>query len=368
MNNSIRQEFPSCATPVASVEYSELGVEEQEKILLLQQAILESVALGGDHMDVIDSVCKLEEKLLPNSVGSVMLLDADRQRLNVYAAPSIPPEGIAQLNGLVPGPNAGSCGNVIYRQEPVFVSDTLTDPRWSQLRQLAVNFGLMSCWSMPIRSAGGKVIGTFALSSFERRSPTSFHRKLLEIGAFIIGIVLEQNKAQALLRLSAQVFEGSSEAIMITDTEQRIVRVNRVFTKVTQYGEDEIIGKIPSILSSGMHDAVFYQSMWDSLAHFDHWQGEVLNKRRNGEIYPEWLSISSVRDAAGKLTNYVAMFSDITDRKATEARIEFLAYHDALTGLPNYQLLRDRLELANPMQSVQSPKWRCFILIWITSR
>ena len=356
MNINTELNAPACATPVTSVEYSELSASEQEKILLLQQAILESMAHGSDHMDVINHVCQLEEQLLPNSVGSVMLLDADGSHLNVYAAPSIPPAGVAQLNGLVPGPHAGSCGNVIYRQEPIFVSDTLTDPRWSDLRELAVNFGLMACWSMPIRSVNGKIIGTFALSSFEHRSPSPFHRKLLEIGAYIIGIVLEQNKTQESLRLSAKVFDGSSEAIMITDTEQHIVTVNRAFTKVTQYRADEIIGKTPSILSSSRHDAAFFSSMWQSLENFGHWQGEIWNRRKNGEIYPEWLTISSVHDTAGKLTNYVAIFSDISDRKSAEARIEFLAYHDALTGLPNYQLLRDRLELAMPYAERSSAK------------
>ncbi|MDP2804544.1 MAG: diguanylate cyclase, partial [Gallionellaceae bacterium] len=344
MTSTSSAEVTSCATPVSLVEYSELSSFEQEKILLLQQAILESVARGGDHMAMINSVCKLEEQLLPNSVGSVMLLDANREYLNVYAAPSIPPEGHAQLNGLKPGPNAGSCGNVIYRQEPVFVSDTLTDPRWSDLHDLAVNFGLMACWSMPIRSSGGNVIGTFALSSFEYRAPAPFHRKLLEVGAAMIGIVLEQYYAQESLRLSAQVFDGSNEAIMITDTEQRIVRVNRAFSKVTQYSAVEVIGKQPNILSSGRHDALYFQAMWHSLEKFGHWQDEIWNKRKDGEIFPEWLSISVVRDTEGKLTHYVGMFSDISDRKAIEAKVEFLAYHDALTGIPNRVLLGDRMK------------------------
>ncbi len=344
MESTSAADFTSCSTPVSAVEYSALSSLEQEKILLLQQAILESVARGGDHMAIINSVCKLEEQLLPNSVGSVMLLDANREYLNVYAAPSIPPEGQAQLNGLKPGPNAGSCGNVIYRQEPVFVSDTLKDARWNDLHDLAVNFGLMACWSMPIRSSGGSVIGTFALSSFEHRSPAPFHRKLLEVGASMIGIVLEQYNAQESLRLSAQVFDGSSEAIMITDTEQRIVRVNRAFSKVTQYLAVEVIGQQPSILSSGRHDEHYFQAMWQSLENFGHWQGEIWNKRKDGEVFPEWLSISVVRDAEGKLTHYVGMFSDISERKEIEAKVEFLAYHDALTGIPNRVLLGDRMK------------------------
>ena len=105
-----------------------LSHAEQQDILQLQQAILESVAQGHDPLDIINEVCRLEERLLPNAVGSVMLLD-DQGRLNVYAAPSVPAEGIARLQQLCPGPHAGSCGNALYQQQPVFVSDTLMDPR-----------------------------------------------------------------------------------------------------------------------------------------------------------------------------------------------------------------------------------------------
>jgi diguanylate cyclase (GGDEF)-like protein len=184
--------------PAASSErgYSELTEADKERILAFQQAILESIAHGNDHMEIVNSVCTLEEELVPNAVASVMLLD-EKQLLNVYAAPSIPAEGIARLNGLRPGPGAGSCGNVVYCREAIFVSDTATDPRWRDLRQLSIDFDLMACWSVPIYSAGGTIVGTFALSSFERRAPSPFHLKLLDIGASIIGIVLERKAADA---------------------------------------------------------------------------------------------------------------------------------------------------------------------------
>ena len=173
----------NCSNGLSSVGYSTLSVDEQEAILHLQQDILESVARGGETLDLINQVCRLEEKLLPNSVGSVMLMDEDYEHLDVYAAPSVPPEGIARLNGLRPGPGGGSCGNAVFRGEPQFVQNTFTDPRWQDLRQFAYDFNLCSCWSMPVFSAQGKVIGSFALSSFEHRSPSNFHRKLLEIGS-----------------------------------------------------------------------------------------------------------------------------------------------------------------------------------------
>ena len=179
----------------ANAEFCTLTGEEQEKILRLQQSILESVARGDSYLEVIGQVCKLEEQLLPNSVGSAMLLDQHGEALNVLAAPSVPPEGISQLNGLRPGPGGGSCGNVIYRQEPQFVCNTFTDPRWQNVRQLAYDFNLCSCWSVPVYSRERKIIGTFALSSFEHRSPSTFHLRLLEIGASIVSIMLDRNQS-----------------------------------------------------------------------------------------------------------------------------------------------------------------------------
>lgn len=186
---------PSCATPVSPVEYSALSGAEQEKLLQLQQDLLESVAQGGDSATLVNQICKLAEQSLPNSIGSVMLVDKATALLNVYAAPSVPPEGAARLNGLKPGPGGGSCGNAVFRKVPQFVENTFTDPRWENMRDIAKDFNLCSCWSMPIFSSQGNALGTFALSSFEHRNPGNFHRKLLEIGASVIGILLERRQA-----------------------------------------------------------------------------------------------------------------------------------------------------------------------------
>lgn len=340
-----------------SVAYSALSEQEQEQILNLQQAILESVARGvDDHLAVINEVCRLEEQLLPNAVGSVMLMDEAYEFLNVYAAPSVPPEGIAQLNGLRPGPGGGSCGNVVYRQEPQFVNNTFTDPRWQDLRNLAHNFNLCSCWSMPIYSGEHKVVGTFALSSFEHRSPSPFHRKLLEIGASIIGIVLERNKSQESLRLFQKAFDGSEEGFMITDANNRILSVNGAFTQLLGYTRDEVYGKLPSLLASGQHNAAFYEAMWQSIRVFGNWRGEIWNRRKNGEVFPEWLTISAVHDPAGQTTHYIGIFSDISKLKTAEAQIHFLSSHDVLTGLPNLVLFKDRLDTAVAFAARQRSK------------
>jgi diguanylate cyclase (GGDEF)-like protein/PAS domain S-box-containing protein len=155
--------------------------------------------------------------------------------------------------------------------------------------------------------------------------------------------------AEARLRLAARVFAESAEGIIITDAQSCIVEVNRAFETITGYSRAEIAGKNPSLFSSGYHGAEFYRTMWATLHAQGHWQGEIWNRRKNGEVYPEWLSLNAIRDEEGIVCNYVAMFSDITEmkanearRKADEARIQHMAHHDFLTGLPNRFLLNDR--------------------------
>lgn len=145
-------------------------------------------------------------------------------------------------------------------------------------------------------------------------------------------------------RLAEQVLANSREAVMITDTENRIVSVNRAFSTVTGYSEGEVIGKQPNMLASGRHDQNFYQSLWHQLSVEGIWRGEIWDKRKNGEIYPKWLDISAVHDRNGVLSNYIAIFSELTERTNSESQIEFLAYHDSLTRLPNRLLLHDRFK------------------------
>ena len=147
-------------------------------------------------------------------------------------------------------------------------------------------------------------------------------------------------------RLSRIVFDNSLESITITDAQTRIRMVNRAFSDTTGYSADEVIGKTPAILKSGKQGPEFYEALWASLRERGEWRGEIWNKRKNGSIYPEWLNISAVRNHRGEAEYYVAIFTDITERKEREDRITFQAFHDALTGLPNRILFGDRLDQA----------------------
>ncbi len=156
--------------------------------------------------------------------------------------------------------------------------------------------------------------------------------------------VTERRRAQSDLRIAAIAF-NSLEAIAITDHRQVVLRVNAAFTRITGYSSEEASGKVVGrLLRSGRHDAAFYDAMWQQLRAQRHWQGEVWNRRKDGEIYPEWLSITAVVDEEGIVRNYVAVFADITQKKLAEQTIHNLAFYDALTELPNRRLLRERLE------------------------
>jgi len=147
------------------------------------------------------------------------------------------------------------------------------------------------------------------------------------------------------LRISATAF-NVQEGITITDPNGKIMRVNQAFTRLTGYQSHEVIGKTPAILSSGRQDKLFYQAMWQSLKKNGSWQGEIWNRRKDGEVYAEWLTITAVYDHKGRVTHYVGAFLDITQRKQDEEQIRKLAFYDPLTGLPNRRLLMERLEHA----------------------
>ena len=156
--------------------------------------------------------------------------------------------------------------------------------------------------------------------------------------------ITERKAIEADLRIAAAAFDAQ-EAIVITDADGVILRVNQAFIESTGYAAEEIVGRTPRLLKSGRHDAAFYTEMWTSLRQAGGWQGEIWDRRKNGEIYPKWLNITAVKGADGGVTHYVATHTDITERKAAEEKIRDLAFYDPLTRLPNRRLLLDRLHM-----------------------
>ncbi|MEK7810620.1 MAG: diguanylate cyclase, partial [Pseudomonadota bacterium] len=183
--------------------------------------------------------------------------------------------------------------------------------------------GWVSTNKWPLLDHEGRVVGLFGIS----RDITEFIR------------------VESELRIAATAFEAQ-EGIAVTDETGQIIRINSAFTRITGYTPEEAVGKNPRILRSGRHDVHFYEAMWESINNTGSWQGEIWNRRKTGEVYPEYLTITGVKNSKGAVTHYVATFNDITLSKAAAEEVKHLAFYDPLTQLPNRRLLIDRLHQA----------------------
>jgi diguanylate cyclase (GGDEF)-like protein/PAS domain S-box-containing protein len=156
----------------------------------------------------------------------------------------------------------------------------------------------------------------------------------------------ERDRARGQLRLAARLFECSREAILVTDTNRNVISVNRAFTEITGYAPEEVLGRNPRMWSSGRHDDDFYRNLYAAIHGEGYWQGEIWNKRKNGEIFPEWVSISAIKNDRREIANYLCIATDISGRKKDEERLHLLANYDELTALPNRRMFDQRLDYA----------------------
>lgn len=156
--------------------------------------------------------------------------------------------------------------------------------------------------------------------------------------------VTEEKALAQRLRLAEQVFENAGEAIVVTDARLRVVDVNPAYVRVTGFTRHEVMGSRPGMASPGRHERDFYKRMWLEIRQTGQWSGEVWDRRSNGELFPQWLTVSAIKDDRGKVSNYVGIFKDVSSQKAAEEELERMAYYDPLTGLPNRTLFKDRLQ------------------------
>ena len=204
--------------------------------------------------------------------------------------------------------------------------------------------GLESYAGASLYNSRGHPIGILVAMGTHPIKNTHLVRQILRFSASRACVELERLQNSNDLAMAFEVFEDTSEAIMITNGSNQIIATNPAFTKITGYTSGEILGQTPKILKSGRHDSFFYTRMWNALMKDGAWQGEIWNRRKSGEVYPEWLSITTIRDSAGRIVKFISLFSDISDRKASELRIEKLAHYDEITDLPNRTLIKERLD------------------------
>ena len=258
------------------------------------------------------------------------------------------PDGLLlsrQSDGLLIEVNEGFCRLTGYELSPVLDQTSMDLGIWVDLNErkrlldLLQRDGFVRDFTCHIRRSDGQ-IRLCELSA--RPLPIGGDDCMLTIARDIT----ERHLMQEKLQLAATVFENTAEGVLITDTDQRISAVNRAFTEITGYSEAEALGQTPRLLASGQHDSAFYASLWHQLTAEGHWQGEIYNRRKNGELYPGWLTISAVRNLEREITHFVAVFADISSLKHAQAKLDYQAHHDPLTALPNRTLFENRLQAA----------------------
>ena len=291
-----------------------------------QQAFLTQLRDISQRKQMEESL-RLAAKVFENSAEAIIILDARMKMLSGNRS-------FTQMTGFLPEEFIGNEPSTLWVDQvgqlsfqKMFRNALINRGRWQgEVRCLAKNGRDFPGWlSAVIVRDGSGIISHYVL---------------------IFTDISARKANENALRLASVVFEQSVEAVIILDTEERIVSVNRSFTEVTGYSYEEVINQTPRILKSGRQDKAFYRAMWQQIKDYGHWQGEIWNRRKSGEIYPEWLSVSTVRDENGNVINYVGIFSDITERKQQEAHITQLAFFDPLTTLPNRALLLDRMKLS----------------------
>jgi diguanylate cyclase (GGDEF)-like protein/PAS domain S-box-containing protein len=306
--------------------------------------VLELLSTAAPLQEILETIIRNVERDNPQMHCSILLLDGDGNRLLFGAAPSLPDSFGTSVHGLEIDQEKGSCAAAVLMGQPVVVPDLREDPDWAQCRETFEHAGLRSCWSEPVHSSDGRLLGSFVVFQRKIHQPEDKEISAVRHAVKLAGITLERNQSGEALRLAASIYQNTSEAMMITDEENRIVAINPAFTVVTGYTAQEVIGKDPGFLGSGTHDQEFFTNLWLSLNTTGQWCGEIWNRRKNGEEFVEWLTIDSIYDSQGKVYRRVSLFSDITERKKSDALILKQANYDTLTQLPNRRLFNDRLE------------------------
>ncbi len=330
---------------INSVLNREVVLRQQlEAEQLSRNAILEALAKGEDFKIILKTIVQSAEKLNKGMICSILLLDEKGEYLNHGATASLPDFYNKAIEGIAIGIGVGSCGTAAFKAERVVVENIMQHPYWVDFKKLAKKANLHSCWAEPIISSKNKVLGTFAIYYKQTTQPSQEALDFMKRMADLTAITIERKQSEDELRIAATTFQ-SHDAVVITDTNSIILRINQAYTKISGYSADEVLGKNACILSSGLHDKVFFADIYQELAKTRQWEGEIWNRRKNGELFAERITITALIEG-GEITHYVGIFSDISDKKAKEEEIKRLAFFDPLTSLANRRLLLEHLDQA----------------------
>lgn len=324
---------------------SEAQLKLRSTELTRQNAVLEMITHGAELPDILGLLAQLVEVHHAGVMCSILLLDQNGLHLRYGAAPSLPDFYNQAVDGLAIGDGVGTCGTAAYRGERMIAEDIRTHPYWEKYRELARQADLQSCWSQPIKDHDGHVLGTFAIYRHHPSTPQSAEIAFIENYAALAALAIERTRTTEALRLHDAALNVAANTIVITDLHSRIIWANQAFTKLTGYEVEEAIGHCcGSLVKSGYQDQQFYETLWQTILFGQVWHGELVNRRKDGTLYHDEMTITPIRGKKGEITHFVAVKRDISARKFSEAHLKNLAFYDQLTLLPNRRLLIDRLE------------------------
>jgi diguanylate cyclase (GGDEF)-like protein/PAS domain S-box-containing protein len=303
--------------------------------------------------NLLRSILDRAAMLLGTPLGGLYMVEPGGDSLELVVSHNLP----LKYSGLHLKIGEGVAGQVALTGEVVSIPDYMAWPGHAQAYEDALIHRILG---IPLKS-GGFVIGVIDVADDENTGSFSDEQVRLAIlfadqaaiaieNAHLYEAIqhelVERQKAEENLRLAAKVLETTAEGLFITDAASNIISVNHAFTQITGYEREEVIGKNALEIHRDANDVEYFTQTWAMVAATGQWQGEITNRRKDGDVYPEWVTISTIRNSRGDLTNYVCIFTDITLRKQTEKRLRHLATHDGLTDLPNRELFRDRLDHA----------------------
>ncbi|MCX7672244.1 MAG: EAL domain-containing protein, partial [Thiobacillaceae bacterium] len=317
-----------------------------EQVEAARRAALDAL-LAGRPLDAIltEIACRLEA-IAPQMRIAILLVEPRRGVLRLAAAPSLPQDYNRSVDGFPIAEGNGSCGSAAALGEPVIVSDVFSHPNWAPYREAIRNYGFRACASWPFKDGEGRVLGTFAAYLAEARPPTAQEVALIEPFCQIAALAVMRVRAEERLRQAVAVFESTRDGILITDAQADILAVNPAFCRISGYSAEELVGRPVAMLKSLHHDPDFYRAIRSALLEVGHWQGEIWNRRKDGELYPLWLNINGLYDEEGRLRGYVGVATDLSELRSAQERLQHLAHHDPLTDLPNRLLFNARLQAA----------------------
>lgn len=327
---SVAQPFRNQDGKVVRIQGALQDISKYKKLEIFnhkQSLILESIASGDVLTNILEHCIELIEEQSPDLVCVINLLDESGTYLKTGTSINMPADYLNAIDGIKIGAAVGSCGTAVFEKREVIVSDIANDPLWQDYKHLALQYGFLACWSWPIFSSKGLVIGTFAAYSKQIANPNEEETTLIRAITKTVGIAIEKQKSSEQIHLLESAISRLNDIVLISEAEPVnepgpvVVFVNDAFEKRTGYSREEIIGNTPRILQGEKTDKTELKRIHDALDKWEPVRAELINYKKNGEEFWLELDIVPIANETGWFTHWVAVERDITRRKSNELEL-----------------------------------------------